>query len=221
MLDRLGENIVVTGHYGSGKTNFSLNLAVALAERKGGARLADLDVVNPFFRSAEHRDWLRERGIEVAASPFAAGNLDAPALSPEIGGAILRRDVPLVLDVGGDDAGATVLGRYAGDLAIQGYDMLFVVNFFRPLTRTPDEALRHLRSIELASRLKAGHLVNCSNLASETTAEDIAATFSRAEELSALSGIPLLCTAVRRDIVGRLPSRAKCFPVDILVKPLW
>ena len=147
---------VFTGHYGSGKT--SLALAWSLSLREGGKRVAlyDLDIVNPYFRSADHRAVLEQMGVRLVVSPFAGSNLDVPALPAELYAAVGDHSSHAVLDVGGDDRGAVALGRLSPDIRAEGdYEMLFVANFCRPLTRTPVEALAVLREVEAACHLSA------------------------------------------------------------------
>ena len=205
---------VITGHYGAGKTNLAVNLALETA-RSGKTTLFDLDIVNPYFRSADFTDTLRGSGVIVEAPAAANTNLDLPAISGRLEAALRTGEHSLILDVGGDDAGAVALGRFAPLIRQRGYRMWYVVNRFRYLTRTPQEAAELLREIEAASGLTATDVVNNSNLGPETTADDITEGYRFASEVSRLTGLPLLFTAVRRDLAASVPDRRD---VDLFVR---
>ena len=144
--------IAVTGHYGSGKTNFSINLAISIAKNGTSVTIVDLDIVNPYFRTADFSDLLDMQGIHVIVPEYANTNLDIPVLPASVDAAIAQKDGVVILDVGGDDAGAIALGRYAARIRDAGYDLLYVINENRYLTKTPEEAVSLLREIEQASR---------------------------------------------------------------------
>ena len=163
---------IVTGHYGCGKTNLALNLALDLARRHGQATVVDLDVVNPYFRSSDYAARFAPRNVQVIAPTFAGTTLDVPALSAAIH-SVFQSQVPVVFDVGGDDAGATALGGYADSIAAAGFEMLYVVNRYRNLTQTPAEAAALLAEIEGASHLRATGVVNNSNLRDLTTVDTV------------------------------------------------
>ena len=196
---------VFTGHYGSGKTSLAVNWALKLGESGRAVTVADLDIVNPYFRTTDRRQELEARGIRLIASPFANSNLDLPALPAELYAAVENREGYAVLDVGGDDRGAVALGRYVPFLLAEGdYEMLFVVNFCRPLTRTALDALGVLREVETACGLPATALVNNSNLGRETTADTILSTLGRMRELSRLANLPVKMTAAKRELAEQL-----------------
>ena len=185
---------LLSGHYGSGKTNIAVNLAFLLKKEHERVAIADIDIVNPYFRSADARELLEKEGIRLVAGDFAGSNVDLPSLPAALDAALAQTDGYCVLDVGGDDRGAVALGRYAP--LLKNCPVLFVVNFYRPLTSTPEEAYVVLREVEAASGLRCTALVNNSNLGRETTVEDIQATVQAAQKLSELSGLPLVFTAV-------------------------
>ncbi len=184
------------GHYGSGKTNIAVNYALWLKKSGKPTAIADLDIVNPYFRTKDSKKLLDENGIELIASAFANTNVDFPALPAETYSLVMRDDVYAVIDVGGDDRGALALGRYTPFiLAENNYEMLFVANGYRPLTRTAEEALEVMREIEAAGGIPFTAIVNNSNLGRETTAEDLLASRAFAERLSVLSGLPIKFTS--------------------------
>lgn len=197
------------GHYGSGKTNIAVNYALRLAGEGRRTAIADLDIVNPYFRTADSARELAAAGVELISSQFANSNVDLPALPAEAYRLVEDRSLYAVLDIGGDDRGAYALGRYAPYILEEGnYRMAFVANFSRPLTRTPEEALEVLREIEAAGGVPFTDIVNNTNLAHETTAELVQASAGLAEQLSALSGLPVWLTAAEEHVAARLPGRA-------------
>jgi hypothetical protein len=211
---------VVVGHYGSGKTNFTANLAVKEAMDGEKVTVVDLDTVNPYFRSADFSELFDKNGIKLCTPMYANTNLDIPALSFDIGG-IFKEGGCSIIDVGGDDAGAYALGRYEKEFETYGgkLQMLYVVNMYRLLTETPEEAVTFMREIEAASRLKCTAIVNNSNLGEETTAETIESSISYAEKISELTSLPLYCT-----VDGTKEGQAdvpKAFKANIYVKKPW
>ena len=195
------------GHYGSGKSNLAVNYALRLRENGLPAALADIDIVNPYFRSADSRRELEAAGVQVISLPFANSNVDLPSLPQEVYGLVQRRDVYAVLDIGGDDRGALALGRYVPYILEENdFANLFVVNFYRPLTQTAAAALEVLREIEQASRLPFTGIVNNSNLGRETTENVIERTAGLAQELSALTGLPVVFTSYRADLRPNVPD---------------
>ncbi len=186
--------IIVTGHYGSGKTNLAVELALQLAARHRAVAMADMDIVNPYFRAADSADKLQKSGIRCILPAFANSNVDIPALPPELYALFDPNNKEIaVLDVGGDDAGATALGMYRRHIAALPYEMLYVINCYRPLTPTPEETVEIMREIEYASGLKCTAIVNNSNLGAESDAEGFLSSFDYAEKTAALAGLPLLC----------------------------
>ena len=189
------KHTVITGHYGSGKTNIAVNLALEEAKKTDKkVFLIDADIVNPYFRSADNEDILTEAGIELIAPMSANTNLDIPAM-PATVMKVFNTDCKVFWDVGGDDAGAVVLGRYAEDIIKQGYEMLYIVNFYRPMTSNEDEMVSLLYDIEAASHLKATALVNNSNLGDETVKNTILETEEKMKRLSELTALPIKFTS--------------------------
>jgi hypothetical protein len=221
MKELENKRVIVLGHYGSGKTNFAVNLA--LQRRKTGSTVAlcDLDIVNPYFRSADFAGQMEEMGIEMVSPSFAGTNVDVPALTGRLDGLLSNPDCQIIVDVGGDDAGAVAVGRYAHKLLPQEPVVLYVVSACRPITDTPQAALEILREIEYASRVKATHIVNCTNLGRETTAQTIRGSLDYISELCKISGLPLCCHAVRSDLAAELSDIDRILPVEIFVKAPW
>lgn len=214
---------VFAGHYGSGKTNLAVNFALRLAAQKKAVSFADLDIVNPYFRSMDSRDVLCEAGVRFISSEYANSNVDVPALPAQAYSIVEDKSRYGVIDVGGDDRGALALGRYVPFLLDeQNYDMLFVVNPYRPLTRTPDEAYEVLGEIESACRLPFTGIVSNPNIGEETTAEKILAAGDYMKRLSELSSLPIVMTAVRTDLYPLLKDKTEnAFPVTLYVRQSW
>ena len=192
---------LLAGHYGSGKTNIAVNLAICMKKQGYDVKMADLDIVNPYFRTKDSAKELNELGIELISPQFANSNVDLPALPQEAYSLVQRKDVYAVLDIGGDDRGAYALGRYTPYILEENdYEMIFVANFYRPLTTKPEEALEVMREIEEAAKIKFTAIINNSNLGNLTTAQDVNATKEKAEMLCKLSGLPLLYTTAVAEI---------------------
>lgn len=212
---------VVTGHYGSGKTNLSVNLAVKAAEAGKSAAVVDLDIVNPYFRTADFKALFEEKGIKLIAPDFANTNLDVPSLQFDLEQLAASEDC-LIIDVGGDDAGATALGRYAEALSAykDDMDMLYVINQRRYLTATADEAAELLAEIETAARMKHTAIVNNTNLGNETTADIILQSAEFAKQVSEKTSLPVAFTACPQEIAQQC-GISDILPVKVYVKPLW
>lgn len=184
---------IVCGHYGSGKTNVAVNLALDLrrCNRDVAVCVADLDIVNPYFRTADATDVLIKAGVEALIPEFANTNVDIPSLPPKMMG-VMRGDIDAVsvLDVGGDD-GAVVLGMYGQYIRQTGYDMYYVINCYRPLTASPEDVYLCMRDIEAISGLTCTKIINNSSLGAETTAADVADSVEYARACAKLCGLPL------------------------------
>ena len=216
------KHIIITGHYGSGKSNVAVNMAL---ERSGEDTkpviLIDADIVNPYFRSLDSKDEMEQHGIKVLAPVYANTNLDVPSLPAEIH-QVFSRDCTAIWYIGVDEAGATVLGRYSARIADQGYEMLYVVNFFRPLSSDDSDMAQLLREIERASCLKATGLINNSNLGDETTAKDILDSIERTEKFAEETGLPVKKTTVKSDLAGNPElNRHTITPIEIVTKKYW
>ena len=210
---------IVTGHYGTGKTNYSVNLALEAARTGEPVTIVDLDIVNPYFRTADFGSLFAEHGVTMITPDYANSNVDIPVLNFDLE-RIASDPGYLFVDVGGDDAGATALGRYAEAFAQYGeqLDMLYVINCYRYLTSTPQEALEMLYEIEQASHMKHTGIVNNSNLGSETTAAHIESSLPFAQELARQAGLPLLYTTYDDRLS---PSGVGLHPVHVHVRPIW
>ena len=204
--------IIICGHYGSGKTNIAVNLAVRLHGQYPEKKIyaADLDIVNPYFRTADAGDLLREEGIEPLIPEFANTNVDIPSLPPKLYQILegKNEDEIAVIDVGGDD-GSVALGMYRKLIQSHPYEMLYVINSCRPLTEDPEDCYGCMLEIEAASGLKCTGIVNNSNLGAETTADIIVDSVKYARRCAEACSLPLLCHTYRPEYAPDTPDRMK------------
>ncbi len=209
------------GHYGSGKTNIAVNYTLALKRQRDMVMLADLDIVNPYYRAKDSAKELEGAGIRVISSFFANSNVDLPALPQDIYSITDDRRYACVLDVGGDDRGALALGRLVPAIREEGdYEMLLVVNRFRPLTRDAQSVREVVEEIETACRLPFTGIVNNSNLGIETRAEDVLGSLGYAREVSELCGIPVKMTTIEENLLPALQGKVPdLFPMKLQKRP--
>lgn len=211
---------VFAGHYGSGKTNIAVNYALSRRQKGRDVVIADLDIVNPYFRTKDASDVLAEKGIRLISSPYANTNVDTPALPADAYAVIHDRTKDAVVDVGGDDRGALALGRYAeGILNEDDYELLLVINKYRYLTRDAASTVEVMREIEEACSMRFTGIVNNSNIGDETTEDDVLDSVSYAEEVADATGLRVAFTTVREDIApvlaGKIPN---IMPIKLYVK---
>ncbi|MBQ7725880.1 MAG: hypothetical protein IJT66_01925, partial [Clostridia bacterium] len=196
---------LLCGHYGSGKTNVAVNMALDLKTQYDNTAIADLDIVNPYFRTKDSKAEFEKAGIRLICSEYAGSNVDIPAMPQQMYAITDDKSLKAILDIGGDDRGALALGRLApAILAENDYEMLMVINRFRPLTQDAASTMEVLREIEQASGIPFTGLVNNSNLGEETTAETVLSSLEYANEVSRLSGLPVVCTTVCTSIYQQL-----------------
>ncbi len=216
--------IIIVGNYGSGKTEVSINLAVERRRAGFDVRVADLDLVNPYFRAREARSELKKHGIEVVLPPEQYMHADLPILSPAIAGMLRRPAEVTLLDVGGDDVGATVLAALADALQNQEIRMLQVVNPFRPFTETLEGCLQIRREIEAAAKLKINGFIGNPNLIDETGPEDIYRGYDFVRSLGEKAALPLEFLTVETGLLPEIDAnRFSCplLPVDRQLVPPW
>ena len=195
------------GHYGSGKTNIAVNYAIMLAAEGKSVCIADLDIVNPYFRTKDSEAELEAAGIRLVSPQYANTNVDLPALPAESYRLVQDKSTYGIMDIGGDDRGAYALGRYAPAIKAEGdYRMAFVVNCHRPLTANVEDTLEIMREIEAACGLEFNCIVNNSNLGEQTTAQTVLDSISFAERLSEASGLPIWMHTAEKSVAAELPS---------------
>ena len=213
------EITIFAGHYGSGKTNLAVNYAIFRKSSDGGdVVICDIDTVNPYFRTADSARLLERHGVRLVSPPYANTNVELPSLPPGAGAAFADTGNTVIVDVGGDDAGAVALGQFSGAIAERGYDMWLVVNRYRYLTGTPGEAVEIMREIERASHLRFTGVVNNSNLGRDTTAGAVRESADYARCVARDAGLPLVMTSAERRLCPQLADIEGLFPIDICTK---
>ncbi|WP_312700600.1 ATP-binding protein [Sedimentibacter sp.] len=222
MLDK--RLVIIIGHYGSGKSEFSVNYAVKLKEKHDFVSIADLDIVNPYFRSREKREFFEKIGIKVFDSSIKNIAIDLPALPAELMGVILNQESRSVLDVGGDPVGARVLARYSEQIKNVEYDMFFVINGRRPETNTVEGVLKYLKLIEATSKLKISGLINNTHLLKDTTVEDVEFGHELTKKVSWETDIPIRYEACIKDTALQITNKEileKLFPINLYMREEW
>jgi len=210
----------IVGNYGSGKTEISINLAVNRKRAGVDVRIADLDLVNPYFRTREAKAPLNELGIDVVVPNKEYLQADLPIVNPAVSGLIRKPAQLTLLDIGGDDVGSTVLSSLADHLRTQQVSLLQVVNPHRPFTHTIAGCLRIKAEIEIAARLPITGLIGNANLIDETTVDDIYAGYEFAGDFSKESGLPLEFITVAADLLPKLDRERFNCPVLVLERQL-
>lgn len=193
------------GHYGSGKTNIAVNYALKLRQDGKPVVIADLDIVNPYFRTKDSEKELSEAGIRLISSEYASSNVDLPALPQDVYSIVDNHTEYAVMDIGGDDRGAYALGRYADSIKKENnYEMFMVINMYRPLTRDVESTLEVMNEIETACGMKFTAIVNNSNIGEETTAQDVLDSLDYARRVAEATNLPIRLTTVDEKLYNNL-----------------
>lgn len=213
---------LLAGHYGSGKTNIAVNMAFDLKKQEKNTAIADLDIVNPYYRTLDSKKELEEAGIRMIVSAYANTNLDIPALPQDMYAIVHDRTMHCIIDVGGDDRGALALGRIAPAIREENdYDMFLVINYYRPLTRDAASVLEVMQEIETAGGLKFTGIINNSNLGAETDAQTVLDSAEYARSVSELTGLPLVMTSIENRLYDELNGKAEnLFPMKLQARPV-
>ncbi len=199
---------IISGHFGSGKTNVAVNLALELKKTKQDVAILDIDIVNPYFRTKDSMHDLIENGVRLICSEYANTNVDIPALPQQIYSVTDSLNTSFIIDVGGDDRGALALGRLAPKIKEENdYDMYYVVNMFRPLTSDSKSAIEVMREIEFACKMKFTGIINNSNLGLETTEEDVLNSVEYATSVAKEAGLKVVLTTVERSLFSGLKDK--------------
>ena len=199
---------LLCGHYGSGKTNVALNMAYELKESYDNVAIADLDIVNPYFRTKDSAEELKQKGIKLIASEYAGSNVDIPAMPQQMYSLTDDKSIKAIIDVGGDDRGALALGRISPAIMEENdYEAFLVINKYRPLTPDVESTLEVMAEIETAGKIKFTGIVNNSNLGVLTTAEDVLDSVQYADAVAKATGLPLVCTTVEEKLYNSLENK--------------
>lgn len=223
MLEKDKRIRIIIGHYGSGKSEFSVNYAMKLAKMGRKVAIADLDIVNMYFRSREKAVEMENLGVKVIGSKINAPAIEVPSISPEVLTPLQDESYDTILDVGGDQVGARALGRYVDYFVEGNYDMFFVLNANRPETQTLEKTLEYMVKIEDVSRAKITGIVNNTHLLKGTTAEDVLRGQKLALEVSARTNIDIKYISVLEDVVPTLPNdlEGEIFPIKMFMREEW
>ncbi len=198
---------LLSGHYGSGKTNIAVNLAFMMREQSDKVTVADLDIVNPYFRTKDSLQDFKDKDIRLICSEFANSNVDLPAMPEDLYAITDDKSHRVVIDVGGDDRGALALGRLAPKILEENnFEMLLVINCFRPLTRDVDSTIEIIKEIQSVCNIPFTGIINNSNLGKSTTASDILDSLPYANEISKALDLPILATSVKEDLIDDLKA---------------
>lgn len=216
--------VIITGHYGSGKTEFAVNYALKLKEQFSDVTIADLDIVNPYFRSREKRDLFEQRGIKVYDSNIKNQTIEIPALPPQIKGMINNQNTRAIIDLGGDPVGAKVIATYKEEILKQEYDLFFVINGNRPETKTKQSVVNYIQAIEMVSGLKVKALVNNTHMLKDTTVDDVILGHRLSLEVSQLLDVPIVyevCIKEIASLITDLSIKEKLFPINLYMREEW
>ena len=215
---------IIIGHYGSGKSEFSMNYVTKLRDLTDAkVAISDLDIVNVYFRTREKRDFLQSKNIMPIDSSIQATSLDLPAVSAQVTAPLTDKSYDYVIDVGGDDVGARVLGRFSHLVEKDDYDMFCVVNANREQTQTTSDVINHIRAIENSSKLKVTGLINNTHLVRETTIEDILKGQELVKEVSNITNIPIKYVTCLESLIPQLPTNlyGDVFPINLYMRECW
>ncbi|MBR3788112.1 MAG: ATP-binding protein [Firmicutes bacterium] len=221
----------IAGHYGSGKTEFSVNLALDLKKEKDKVAILDMDIANPYFRSRERQKMMEAEGINVIFNTYGFDiTEDLPAITAALRGPLENEEFTAVVDVGGNDSGARVLKQFEKYFRRDDCELLCVLNANRPETDTVEGMLEHLHSIEIETGLKFHGIINNTHLLRETTADDIVKGYKLCRQVSDKLGIPIVWNTCHEDLLDDLKQLIadeniedleNIYPIKLYMRPSW
>ena len=211
---------IFAGHYGSGKTNIAVNTALKMKKEGKDVVIADLDIVNPYFRTKDSLDRLEKAGIKLISSEYANSNVDIPAIPQDMYSVVDDKTHYYIVDLGGDDRGAYALGRYSDKIKEEdSFEFIFVFNKYRPLTPDAESAIEVMREIETACNMKFTAIVNNSNIGDLTDASAVLTSVPESDKLSLLTGLPVKYTSAEKSLCERLEAfPGELFPLELQSK---
>ncbi len=221
-MEKFKRITLLCGHYGSGKTNVAVNMALELKKQRDNVAVADLDIVNPYFRTKDSKQEFSDNNIRLIVSEYANSNVDIPAMPQDMYAITDDKSLSVIIDVGGDDRGALALGRLAPKIIEENdYEMLMVINCYRPLTRDAVSTIEVMREIEFAGHIKFTGIINNSNLGVMTTPDDVLNSVEYANEVSKMSKLPIVYTTVEKNIYNDLCDKIEnLLPLSLQARPV-
>lgn len=221
-MEKFKRITLLCGHYGSGKTNVAVNMALELKKQRDNVAVADLDIVNPYFRTKDSKQEFSDNNIRLIVSEYANSNVDIPAMPQDMYAITDDKSLSVIIDVGGDDRGALALGRLAPKIIEENdYEMLMVINCYRPLTRDAVSTIEVMREIEFAGHIKFTGIINNSNLGVMTTPDDVLNSVEYAKEVSKMSNLPIVYTTVEKNIYNDLCDKIEnLLPLSLQARPV-
>lgn len=219
---------LIAGHFGSGKTEVAVNLALQSGRAGNPTRLVDLDIMNPYFRSFEAKEQLDAAGVDLLVSSMG-GHADVPAIPGEVSGIFIKNETREIVDLGGDPDGVRLLGMYEHQLKEANFDFFFIFNANRPETATVEKGLRYFENIEFMSKQKFTGLINNTHLLDETTVEEVLRGQEIALEIADRVGVPLICNVMTQDIFEKIQAKqdqqsklkSPAFVIELQMKKPW
>lgn len=200
-----------------------MHTALEMKKTRDKVALVDLDIVNPYLRTAEHGPLFEEAGVRLLFPTFAMTTVDIPGLPAQIQSVFDKKDETVVFDVGGDETGSVALGRYKPYFDKDDYEMLFVINVFRPFSADVDEIIDLYGRVCERARMSAAALINNSNLGAQTQAQDVVQGQKIVEKVAEKLGLPVRCVCATQPVMARLPKEMQDigYPIQTRMRPEW
>lgn len=194
---------IIIGAYGSGKSEIAVNMSLAQRKALPDKKLliADLDIVNPFYRSSDCASALEAEGIRLVTPMYAGSNVDAPVLPPDMYVIFDDESYQGIFDIGGEDMGALVLGSLKKRIENTDAVIYMAVNTLRPFTSDPEQIAVMTNELSAAAGFKIDGYLNNTNLLEETTSDMLVEGEAKILEASKITGIPLIANCVMEEIV--------------------
>ncbi len=215
---------IITGHYGVGKSEFSINYAKLLKQKHDNVVIVDLDVVNPYFTSRGVKEQLEKEGIRVIGPSMNNTSNDVPAIPAEVSSIFYNDEMQVLVDLGGAQAGGKVIGQFREKFKKTGFDMFYLVNTNRPFTQDYDGVEEFLDTCQLATKLNVTKIVNSTHLLFDTTLDDVKKGYEVCKELSSKRSIPIAYNVIPEYLKKEQALEkfeGQVFPVQINLRPSW
>ncbi len=231
MLEYINKNIqndkrlrIIGGHYGSGKTTFAINYALALSTLTNAISIADSDVVNVYFRTREHKTLLEQNNIKLLGSLLEENTTDLPAVSPDVLAAILDKQTNSIVDLGGDETGSRAFASFASHIDKNETDLFIIANTSREQTQSSNDIVRYIESIERTLDMNATAIISNTHLMNYTTTEHILEGFEIASIAAKHTNIDVKYVLIDKSMIEQINKierhidKDKIFVLDYNVK---